>query len=518
MTSPECVRCELSRARASPKSSSLTRPVPASSQTLAGLTSRWTRPLACAAARPECDLAADAGGLQRRQPGSRVEPRLQRLPGQKLHGHVRPAVGFADLVDRARHSRARPRPWPGPRGGTARGPPARPAGRTRSTLRATRRFSHSSSASKTMPIPPAPSSRTRRYWPSRAAGHRVVAERDESRRESACALDRMVALGEVRSTTSSASVGGQELGRGFMDGGLRPPDAERPARGEVDAHLTVSSIAGTRVLRRTGTRLSGRRPKAVEGRWPQSVQRQRRPAEARMLTLTRRLLETDPVQPHAVRPAVRAAERRPGLEPGGRVPLAVDLVGILLCMVFARSAAMAFNRLADRRIDALNPRTAGRHLPAGTLSVSVVAGFTVPLFASGSSPRRSCSCSAPSRTTGRSYLSGPVLAVHLPVLVDEAVHGAGPFLAGRVAACWPRCRRGSPFAGMDDLDTPLLIGGAVFFWVAGFDILYACQDADVRPAGEAAQRAGAARRAGRACGWRRRVTRSCSGLLASCTR
>src|SRR5262245_2735302 len=54
-----------------------------------------------------------------------------------------------------------------------------------------------------------------------------------------------------------------------------------------------------------------------------------------------------------------------------------DLVGILLCMVFARSAAMAFNRLADRHIDAANPRTAGRHLPAGTLSVGVVWMFTL---------------------------------------------------------------------------------------------------------------------------------------------
>src|ERR1051325_8140880 len=54
-----------------------------------------------------------------------------------------------------------------------------------------------------------------------------------------------------------------------------------------------------------------------------------------------------------------------------------DFLGILLCMVFARSAAMAFNRLADRHIDAKNPRTAARHLPAGTLSVGTVAVFTV---------------------------------------------------------------------------------------------------------------------------------------------
>src|SRR4051812_41136812 len=52
-----------------------------------------------------------------------------------------------------------------------------------------------------------------------------------------------------------------------------------------------------------------------------------------------------------------------------------ELVGILLCMVAGRSAAMSFNRLADRNIDALNPRTANRHLPAGILSVGSVTMF-----------------------------------------------------------------------------------------------------------------------------------------------
>src|SRR5438067_5429087 len=55
----------------------------------------------------------------------------------------------------------------------------------------------------------------------------------------------------------------------------------------------------------------------------------------------------------------------------------LDLAGILLCMVFARSAAMAFNRLADRDLDAANPRTAGRHLPAGLLRVGTVTVFTL---------------------------------------------------------------------------------------------------------------------------------------------
>ena len=55
----------------------------------------------------------------------------------------------------------------------------------------------------------------------------------------------------------------------------------------------------------------------------------------------------------------------------------IQLVGILLCMVFARSAAMAFNRLTDRRFDAANPRTAGRHLPAGRLTPVAVWLFTL---------------------------------------------------------------------------------------------------------------------------------------------
>ncbi len=63
--------------------------------------------------------------------------------------------------------------------------------------------------------------------------------------------------------------------------------------------------------------------------------------------------------------------------PEGWVGRPRDWLGILLCMASGRSAAMAFNRLADRRIDALNPRTASRHLPSGQLSVASVVGFTV---------------------------------------------------------------------------------------------------------------------------------------------
>ena len=78
-----------------------------------------------------------------------------------------------------------------------------------------------------------------------------------------------------------------------------------------------------------------------------------------------------------------------------------DLVGILLGMVLARSAGMAFNRLADRDIDARNPRTAKRHLPAGTLSAPASA-CSRPRVRSRSSARRSCSSAASRRTLGRS--------------------------------------------------------------------------------------------------------------------
>src|SRR4051812_4137649 len=54
-----------------------------------------------------------------------------------------------------------------------------------------------------------------------------------------------------------------------------------------------------------------------------------------------------------------------------------DWLGILLCMATARSAAMAFNRLVDREIDAENPRTATRHIPSGQLSVGSVLAFWV---------------------------------------------------------------------------------------------------------------------------------------------
>lgn len=152
-----------------------------------------------------------------------------------------------------------------------------------------------------------------------------------------------------------------------------------------------------------------------------------------------------------------------------------DLVGILLCMVFARSAAMAFNRLADRRLDAANPRTAGRHLPAGLLSAGTVWAFLVVcclgfvastlLFLYRDPPN-----------PWPSYLCGPmllfVLGYSLAKRFTSLAHlwlGAALMLAP--VAAWIAVK------GPVDMAVPVVLGAAVMGWVAGFDVLYACQDA-----------------------------------------
>jgi 4-hydroxybenzoate polyprenyltransferase len=152
-----------------------------------------------------------------------------------------------------------------------------------------------------------------------------------------------------------------------------------------------------------------------------------------------------------------------------------QLVSIVLCMIFARSAAMAFNRLADRRLDAANPRTAGRHLPIGLLSPAAV--WTFYFF--------SAAAFIASTLTFYIGFNNPwPLWLSVPVLLFVSVYsytkrftmlahfwlGASLLLAP--LAAWIAVR------GIDDLWTPLVLGGAVLFWVAGFDILYACQDVD----------------------------------------
>jgi 4-hydroxybenzoate polyprenyltransferase len=152
-----------------------------------------------------------------------------------------------------------------------------------------------------------------------------------------------------------------------------------------------------------------------------------------------------------------------------------DLAGILLCMVFARSAAMAFNRLADRHIDAANPRTAQRHLPAGLLRVGTVAAFTVACCAGFIASTLLFLDREPSNPWPL-YLSGPVLLFVLGYSLTKRVTSLAHFWLGAAlmlapVAAWIAVK------GPADMTVPLLLGAAVMFWVTGFDILYACQDA-----------------------------------------
>ena len=153
-----------------------------------------------------------------------------------------------------------------------------------------------------------------------------------------------------------------------------------------------------------------------------------------------------------------------------------DLLGILLCMVFARCTAMAFNRIVDRGIDAQNPRTAKRHLPAGLISLPTVLLFTLLCAGAFVVSTLFFWYREPSNPWPL-YLAGPVLlficAYSLTKRFTVLAHfwlGASLMIAP--VAAWIAVR------GMVDLETPLVIGGAVLFWVAGFDILYACQDAE----------------------------------------
>src|SRR5688572_15366880 len=152
-----------------------------------------------------------------------------------------------------------------------------------------------------------------------------------------------------------------------------------------------------------------------------------------------------------------------------------DLTGILLCMVFARSAAMAFNRLADRHLDARNPRTAGRHLPAGSLSVAAVVAFTV-VTAAGFLASTLLFLLRDPPNPWPLYLAGPVLVVVLGYSLAKRFTSLAHFWLGAALmlaplAAWVAVK------GPADLLVPALLGGAVLFWVGGFDILYACQDA-----------------------------------------
>jgi 4-hydroxybenzoate polyprenyltransferase len=154
------------------------------------------------------------------------------------------------------------------------------------------------------------------------------------------------------------------------------------------------------------------------------------------------------------------------------------LLGILVCMVGARSAAMAFNRLADRRIDAENPRTKQRHLPAGTLSVASVVLFTVTssaVFVAGTL------LFLPNRLP--LYLAVPVLLFLLGYSLTKRFTSLAHFWLGAAlmlapVSAWIALRGEILMRQPLDILPAVLLGAAVLSWVAGFDIIYACQDAE----------------------------------------
>ena len=156
----------------------------------------------------------------------------------------------------------------------------------------------------------------------------------------------------------------------------------------------------------------------------------------------------------------------------GGVPEGRTLVLVVLCAVAARTAAMAFNRLVDRDLDAQNPRTAQRELPRGALSVGAVRSTVVVASAA-------FVAGAFALNPLAGALSPLVLAVLLGYSFTKRVtsfaHGVlGLALGLAPLGAWIAVR--GDFEG--DLAVPLLLAAAVLTWVAGFDLIYACQDAD----------------------------------------
>lgn len=153
-----------------------------------------------------------------------------------------------------------------------------------------------------------------------------------------------------------------------------------------------------------------------------------------------------------------------------------QLVGIIFCMAFARSAAMAFNRIADRKIDAQNPRTKIRHIPAGIVSTRQVA-----IFAAACSVAFVWSTLWFLPNLWPLYLSIPVLLFLLGYSYAKRFTALahiwlGAALALSPLAVWIALRGDAMIANPMEFLPPLVLGGAVLSWVAGFDMIYACQD------------------------------------------
>ena len=150
------------------------------------------------------------------------------------------------------------------------------------------------------------------------------------------------------------------------------------------------------------------------------------------------------------------------------LPTPIQILWITLAMVGARSTAMAFNRIADKDYDARNPRTKMRALPAGTLSVGFVLGFTflgagVFVFAAAmlNSLTLMLSPVALASVVLYSYTKRWTMLSHLVLGWCLAIAPTGAWIAVR---------------GSIDSPAPLLLSLIVMLWTTGFDVLYACQD------------------------------------------
>jgi 4-hydroxybenzoate polyprenyltransferase len=162
--------------------------------------------------------------------------------------------------------------------------------------------------------------------------------------------------------------------------------------------------------------------------------------------------------PFALTGAVLAADGWPSLR---------ALLWIVVCMVAARSAAMAFNRLADSEIDAANPRTAMRALPKGELSRGFVLSFTILascvfVFGAAMLNRLTLELSpiALIVVLAYSYMKRITRWSHLVLGLALGIAPSAAWIAVR-GSLDPRV---------------LLLTAIVILWVGGFDVLYACQD------------------------------------------
>lgn len=157
-----------------------------------------------------------------------------------------------------------------------------------------------------------------------------------------------------------------------------------------------------------------------------------------------------------------------------------ELLGIVLCMVFARSAAMAFNRLVDAKFDAENPRTVKRHIPAGLLSSSTVTLYTIVCSVGFIA---STALFLPNRWP--LILSVPVLAFLCGYSLTKRFTSLAHFWLGASlmlapVAAWIGILGDAAFDFRHGLAyPPLILGGAVLLWVAGFDMIYSTQDFEV---------------------------------------